>query len=256
MVKISAVVITYNEEKNIARCLESLKKVADDIVVIDSYSTDKTKEICLSYGVRFEEHMFIGHIEQKNYGITRTIYPYVLSLDADEELSPQLINSILKVKNNWTADGYTMNRLTNYCGKWIHFSGWYPDTKLRLWDSRKGHWGGINPHDCFIMGKNVKILHLKGNLLHYSYSSIDDHLKQVSYFTNISANQYFKQNKKNNIMLKLFIAPIFKFIKHYILKLGFLDGYYGYVISKISSYAVFIKYAKIRELKKNAKRLT
>ena len=137
-VQISAVIITFNEEKNIERCLQSLQGIVDEIVVVDSFSKDQTKSICEKYNVKFVEHAFEGHIEQKNYAITQASYPYVLSLDADEALDETLKSSILKVKKNWTHDGYSMNRLTNYCGSWIKHCGWYQDTKLRLWDARKG----------------------------------------------------------------------------------------------------------------------
>lgn len=118
-VSISVVVITFNEERNIARCLESVRNVADEIVVVDSFSTDRTKEICLSFGCRFVEHPFEGHIEQKNYALTQAAHYHVLSLDADEALSPDLEQAVLAAKSNWQADAYSMNRLTNYCGKWI-----------------------------------------------------------------------------------------------------------------------------------------
>jgi len=142
-VKISAVIITFNEEKNIGRCLDSLQKVADEIVVVDSCSNDKTCEICEKYGVRFIQNRFKGHIEQKNFAMQQAEYDWVLSLDADEVLSLELTDSILKVKKDWVIDGYAFNRLTNYCGTWIRHCGWYPDTKLRLWDKRRGRWGGV-----------------------------------------------------------------------------------------------------------------
>jgi len=252
MTKISAVVITFNEEKNISRCINSLKKVADDIVVIDSYSTDKTKEICLSLNVRFEEHSFEGYIEQKNYAITKTLYPFILSLDADEELSPELVQSILKVKSNRDADAYTMNRLTNYCGKWIKHGGWYPDRKLRLFDSTKGKFSGFNPHDYFEMQKTYKVKHLKGDILHYSYNSIEQHIAQVNCFTSIVSKNYLTK-KHNTYLLRMIISPFVKFSRDYILRAGFLDGYAGYLIARISANAVFIKYAKIIELHKNHK---
>ncbi len=150
-VRISAVIITFNEERNIGRCLESLVGVADEIVVVDSYSTDRTEEICKSFDAKFIRHRFFGHIEQKNWAILQASSPYILSLDADETLSDELRKSILQVKKDWTHDGYNFNRLTNYCGKWIRHTSWYPARKLRLWDSRKGHWGGYNPHDRFLL---------------------------------------------------------------------------------------------------------
>ncbi|MBT8332765.1 MAG: glycosyltransferase family 2 protein, partial [Deltaproteobacteria bacterium] len=139
-VKISAVIITYNEERNIGRCLDSVREVADEIVVVDSYSTDKTKEICHSMNVKFLQHHFEGHIEQKNYAVSCASCGQVLSLDADEVLSEKLQQSILAAKQSWRFDGYSFNRLTNYWGKWNRHSGWYPDTKLRLWDRSKGRW--------------------------------------------------------------------------------------------------------------------
>lgn len=141
-IKLSAVIITYNEEDNIERCLESLEKTADEILVVDSFSSDRTAEICKSKGVEFIQHSFEGHIEQKNYALSRASNDYVLSLDADEALSDKLIQSIRAAKQNWSTNGYSVNRLTNYCGKWIRHCGWYPDKKIRLWDKRKGTWGG------------------------------------------------------------------------------------------------------------------
>ena len=150
-IKLSAVIITLNEEKNIARCLDSLQGVADEIVVIDSFSTDDTEKICSAYGVRFIQHPFDGYIEQKNYGIQQAVYTHILSLDADEALSDELKQSIGHFKMHWHADGYSLNRLTNYCGHWIYHCGWYPDTKLRLWDKRYGQWAGENGMDALPM---------------------------------------------------------------------------------------------------------
>jgi glycosyltransferase involved in cell wall biosynthesis len=253
MIKLSVVIITFNEEKNIGRCIDSVHEIADDIVVVDSFSTDKTEDICKDKGVRFVSHGFEGHIEQKNWAITQAKYPHVLSLDADEALDEKLRSSINETKVNWHADGYTMNRLTNYCGKWIRHTGWYPDRKLRLWDSRLGRWTGINPHDRYELKNESKILHLQGDILHYSYYSISDHIKQVNYFTEIAANASFAAGKKSSLF-KILFSPVFKFIRDYFFKLGFLDGYYGFVISAISSQATFIKYVKLKQLYSNSKK--
>lgn len=248
MPQISVVIITYNEEKNIARCLESVTSVADEIVVLDSFSKDRTREICESYGVKFFEHAFDGHIQQKNRAITYATHPYILSLDADEALDETLKRSILEVKNNWTHDGYYMNRLTNYCGHWVKHCNWYPDTKLRLWDSRKGSWTGINPHDKYeLKGGDKNTKHIKGDILHYSYYSVEDHYKQVEYFTNIASKAFVEAGKKAPLY-KLILNPVAKFIDHYLLHLGFLDGRAGYRISKISAYATYLKYKKIRDI--------
>lgn len=247
MVKISAVIITYNEERNIQRCLDSLIGVVDEIVVVDSYSKDHTEEICKRAGAKFVQNPFEGHIEQKNFAITQASYPHILSLDADEALTKELANSISLVKQNFSADAYQLNRLTNYCGKWIKHCGWYPDKKLRLWDSRKGTWGGVNPHDKYIMQEGSKIENLKGNLLHYSFYSIDQHVNQVNYFSGIAAKALFEKGKKVSVFY-IIISPIAKFLRDYIWKRGFMDGYYGLVVSVISSYAKFLKYAKLRSL--------
>lgn len=254
MIKLSVVIITYNEEKNIERCLQSVQKVADEIVVLDSFSTDKTQQICEKYHVKFFQHKFDGHIQQKNRAITYASSPYILSLDADEALDETLIESILKVKSDFKKDGYYMNRLTNYCGHWVRHCGWYPDTKLRLWDSRKGEWRGINPHDKYELFEGDKNTgHLKGDILHYSYYSLQDHYKQVEYFTNIASKAYFEKGKRAPFY-KLYLNPVAKFIDHYLLHLGFLDGKAGFLISKISAYATYLKYKKLKELYQNTSR--
>jgi glycosyltransferase involved in cell wall biosynthesis len=248
MPKLSVVIITYNEEKNIARCLDSVKEIADEIVVLDSFSKDRTKEICLQQNVSFYEHAFDGHIQQKNRAITYAKHPHILSLDADEALDENLKKSILAIKENWTQDGYYMNRLTNYCGHWVRHCNWYPDTKLRLWDSTKGHWTGINPHDKYeLFNGDKNTIALKGDILHYSYNSVEDHYKQVEYFTSIASKAYFEKGKKAPLY-KLCLNPIAKFIDHYLLHLGFLDGKAGFLISKISAYATYVKYKKLRDL--------
>ncbi len=253
MIQISAVIITFNEERNIARCLNSLKGIADDIVVVDSFSKDKTEEICKLHGVRFVQHTFDGHIEQKNWAITQAKFPHVLSLDADEALDETLQKSILEAKINWHFDGYEMNRLTNYCGKFIRHSGWYPDRKLRLWDSRKGHWGGTNPHDKYEMNEPTAICgRLNGNILHYSFYSVDEHYRQVNYFTDIMSKALRKQGKTTSI-LTVYISPVLKFIGSYFLRLGILDGYYGFIVCKISAYATYLKYAKLLALQRTDK---
>lgn len=201
MIKLSVVIITYNEEKNIERCLISVKAIADEIVVLDSFSIDQTQAICESHGVRFFQHAFDGHIQQKNRAITFASYPYILSLDADEAIDDALIKSIINIKNNFNKDGYYMNRLTNYCGHWVKYCGWYPDRKLRLWDSRKGKWTGINPHDKYELtdgDKNTELL--SGDLLHYSYNTLSDHYKQVEYFTTIASKAYFEKTKKHHFI--------------------------------------------------------
>jgi glycosyltransferase involved in cell wall biosynthesis len=251
MTPISAVIITYNEERNIGRCLESLQGVADEIVVLDSFSTDATESIVHSKGAHFYQHAFDGHIQQKNRALTYASYPHVLSLDADEALDETLREAILAVKANWQYEGYYLNRLTYYCGHWIRHGLWYPDRKLRLWDKRKGSWGGQNPHDRFIL-REGKTARLKGNLLHYSIYSFEDHLKQIRKFTDISSQAAFNNGKRSN-WLKLLVAPTLKFLRGYIFKAGFLDGKAGWMVARWSAYATFLKYRKLLSLQRRPK---
>lgn len=249
MPKLSVIIITFNEQKNIGRCLESVKDVADEIIVVDSFSTDDTEEICKKYGTRFVKHAFEGHIEQKNYALALSSYPNVLSLDADEALDDTLKKNILEVKANWKYDGYEMNRLTNYCGSWIKHCGWYPDRKLRLYDKTKGKWGGTNPHDKYEMNSGATLGFLKGDILHYSYYSIEDHYKQIEYFTNISSKELFRKGKRASIF-RIYLSPTVKFLQCYFIKFGFLDGSAGFTICKLSAKAAYMKYTKLRALYK------
>lgn len=250
MVKISAVVITFNEERNIKRCLQSLQKVADEIVVVDSHSRDRTKEYALELGARFIVHDFEGHIQQKNWAISQASYPHVLSLDADEALDAEMEAAILKLKENWKGDGYYLNRLTNYCGKWIKHGLWYPDRKLRLWDSRKGAWAGQNPHDTYIMEEGANLNSLPGHLLHYSFYTFNEHLAQIRRFTDISSRAAFENGKKSSL-LKIIFSPTLKFVRAYIFRAGFLDGKEGWMIARWSAYATYLKYTKLMRLQKN-----
>ena len=252
MVKLSVVIITFNEEKNIERCIASIKEVADEIVIVDSFSTDSTKAICEKHGVNFIEHKFDGHIEQKNWAITQASYPHILSLDADEAPDEKLLEEIKRVKNDWKYDGYQMSRLTNYCGSWIKHGNWYPDIKLRLWDSRKGKWGGANPHDEFLMEDGSTTKKLKGDLLHYSFYNFEQHLKQIHKFTDISSKAAFNRGKKVSF-INLILNPVAKFIGGYIVKAGFLDGGPGFRIAWYSAYATYLKYSKTLKLQKNDK---
>jgi glycosyltransferase involved in cell wall biosynthesis len=246
-VQISAIIITFNEEKNIGRCLESLLGIADEIIVVDSYSSDRTEEICRQHGVRFIKHRFLGHIEQKNWAILQASFPHILSLDADEALSDKLRASILKVKENWTHDGYYFNRLTNYCGTWIRHTSWYPSRKLRLWDARKGHWGGFNPHDRFFLDRGSTRKFLRGDILHYSYYNVSEHLEQMNSFSTILARSYYERGRKV-YFFSVVLHPLWRFIKDFFLKTGFFDGYYGFIVSVNSAHEVFMKYVKLRNI--------
>jgi glycosyltransferase involved in cell wall biosynthesis len=248
MEKLSAVVITYNEERNIRRCIESLLPVADEIVILDSGSTDNTRQICESFPrIRFEVQIFAGYVKQKNDVLALASNDLVLSLDADEALSPLLTESILKVKSQRNHDGYTMNRLTSYCGQWIRYCGWYPDRKMRLFDRTKGSWVGHKIHEKFELSSPQLQYHIEGDLLHYSYTSFYELRKQTEKFGLLGAQGLYETGRGSS-WIKLFYSPIFRFVRAYFFKLGFMDGFAGLTISWYSAVECFIKYNRLRML--------
>ena len=247
-VKLSVTIITFNEEENIEKCLDSVKDIADEILVVDSFSTDRTAEICKDRpGVKFLEHKFEGHIEQKNYALDQSAYDHVFSIDADEVVTEDLKKEVLKIKSNWQADGHSIKRANHYMGKRIRYCGWYPDRKTRLIDRRKARWGGDNPHDKIVMHDGAILRELKSDLLHFSYTSSSQHVSGINKFSTIAARAAFKKGKKAPL-LKIALYPMFVFFKTYILRLGILDGYYGFLISYHHAYMRFLKYVKLREL--------
>jgi GT2 family glycosyltransferase len=245
MIKISAVIITYNEEKNILRCIESVRPVADEIVVLDCFSTDRTKEICEANGVEFHQRSFPGFAKQKNNVVALASHNHVLSLDADEYLSAELTQSILKAKSNWKADGYVMNRLSSFAGTWIKTCGWYPDQKLRLWDRRKGSWQGDGVHERVELAAGCHTKNLSGDLFHRAYDNISQFLQKNQSYSSIHAqvNRY----KTTSSPIKILYKTAFAFFKAYILKGGVLDGYEGLIVSGSTAHWVFYKYAKLLE---------
>lgn len=252
MPEISAVIITFNEEKYIGRCLSSLEGIADEIIVVDSFSTDMTEEICSRHNVKFSRHKFDGYIEQKNYAMSLALNPWVLSLDADEALSEELKRSILNIKDSLNVDGYVFNRLNNYCGKWIRHSRWYPDRHIRLFNRTKGRWSGLNPHDSFRLEKGCRSLRLKGDIHHIFYESIEEHIEKANRFSTISANAYFSAGRKAGPLTAHF-HMLWSFFRSYILNAGFLDGYFGYMGCMISAMGTFLKYSKLRNLQYQSK---
>lgn len=247
MTHLSVVIITLNEERNIGRCLQSVSGIADDVVVVDSGSTDRTADICREYGARFISHPWLGFAETKNFANSQAKYPLILSLDADEALSEQLIASIEKVKETESSASFSMNRLTNYCGQWIRHCGWYPDRKIRLFNRNSARWTGLIIHETLSVDPGVKVLHLEGDLLHYSYYTVAGHISQANRFTDLTAEEAFSKGE-NGTLAKILFKPPVRFVRDYFFRLGFLDGYYGYLICRISAQATFFKYIKLRQL--------
>ena len=244
---LSATIITFNEERNIERCLLSLKDLCDEIVVVDSGSNDRTVEIALALGAKVIHQPFLGHIGQKNFAITQASGDWILSLDADEALDDQLKKSVKEAMQHPEGTAYAMNRLTSYCGHWVHHSGWYPDTKVRLFKKGQGQWSGVNPHDYYQPNGNEVPKLLKGDILHYSYYTAADHFKQIEFFGRIASEELFARGKKVPELM-IWLKVIGQFIKSFFLRAGFLDGKTGWLISVRSAYATLVKYRKLAAL--------
>ncbi len=242
---VSVCVITKDEEENLPDCLESVKW-ADEIVVVDSRSTDRTREIAAAAGARVIERDFPGHVEQKNFALEQAGGDWVLCLDADERCTPALREAIRAVlAGDPPLAGYAVRRHAFHLGRWIDHGGWYPDRKLRLFDRRRGRWGGRNPHDRVEVEGPVG--RLEGDLLHLSYRSLSDHLRQIDFFTTIAAREKRARGERPSLA-RLVLHPPGKFLRMYLLKGGFLDGVPGLVVASMGSWYVFLKYAKLREL--------
>ena len=254
---LSVVIITFNEEQNIERCIKSVKEVADEIIVLDSFSTDQTVIISRSLGAVIYQEIFRGYIGQKNLAIQLASHNYVLSLDADETLDEKLAASILSVKNDFSCRAYRMNRCTNYCGHFIRHGLWYPDPKIRLFDRRCARWAGMNPHDKIEVDNHFSIRRLDGDILHYSFTSPDDLVWQNNRLSSISAASLYARGRRSS-WFKMLARPAWAFINGYFFRLGFLDGFDGFTIAVHTSHQVFMKYSKLFRMQrlKPAKTIT
>jgi glycosyltransferase involved in cell wall biosynthesis len=243
--RLTVAVITKDEERNIARCLASVP-FADEIVVVDCGSADRTGEIARQFTDRVVFHEWEGHVRQKQRAVDLAANDWILALDADEEVDAPLRRLIEELKARGpTHDAYTVHRRTFYLGKWINHSGWYPDTRIRLFDRRKARWGGYDPHDEVICDGAVGAL--DGDLLHYSYRDLSHHLQQIDSYTTIMARKYWEKGRRARLMDLLFRPP-FAFAKKFVAQRGFLDGWRGFVVCALTAYYVFCKYAKLWEL--------
>lgn len=247
MNKITAVIITLNEKRNIARCLDSLVSVADEVVVVDSFSTDGTADICARYNLRFVTHEWEGYIATKNYANNLASNDLILSIDADEALSPELAKSVQEIKGmDMKGKAYSMNRLMNYCGRWIRHGGWYPDVKVRLFDRRTVRWTGQKVHEILAIPEGTQVVPLKGDLLHYSFYTPEEHRLQMEKFATLSAEEMKEQGKYPNLLTAC-IHTGWKFLRDYLFKGGFLDGSLGWTIAHNNAHGVWHKYKKARE---------
>lgn len=247
--KISATIITLNEERNIGRCIQSLEGVADEIIVLDSHSTDRTKAICEEANVRFEARDWAGYSASKNYLNSLAQYDYILSLDADEALDKELREAFLSLKKDENPGVYSVNRLTNYCGKWIKHCGWYPDVKVRLFPKTGSEWVGAHVHEELEYPKELSETQLPGHLEHYSYYSFEGHRERADKYSALTAAKFYEQGKRVG-PLKPYISAVGRFIGMYFIKKGFLDGVMGYKIALISAQSNVFKYKELLRLQR------
>jgi len=248
---LSVCIITRNEEAHIRACLESVAW-ADERIVVDSGSTDRTVEIAREMGARIVTHPFEGFVEQKNFALDQATCDWVLSIDADERVSPGLGEEIrAAVAADGSEVAYSMPRKSWYLGQWILHGGWYPDRKLRLTRRGRSRWSGRNPHDhLYADGPTGE---LRGDLVHYTYRDISDHLRKIDNYTTLGARDAHARGVGFPLLRMLF-HPGFRFLRMYLLKGGFLDGQAGFVLACLSGYYVFLKYAKLWELRRGAGR--
>lgn len=213
---LSAIIITRNEAHNIARCLKSLQGLADEVIVVDSYSTDDTAAIAESLGAKALQHTFNGYGEQKAYAVSKAAHRWLLNIDADEEVSPRLKHEILSTIAAPAHAAYRFPFLTNYCGAWIKHCGWYPAPKVRLWDRERGYQNTDKVHEAWVLNEaTATIGNLKGDMLHYSFPTISSHLKKIEQYSEHGARFDVARGKKVSL-LKLAIAPQFGFLRDFI----------------------------------------
>ncbi|MCI0470076.1 MAG: glycosyltransferase family 2 protein [Candidatus Aminicenantes bacterium] len=252
--KISVVIITLNEADRIEEALKSCLEIADEIVVVDSFSHDNTVGIAKKYGAKIYEKDFIDYGSQKNFALQKAENEWVLNLDADERVSPLLKTEILKLKQEKiiAVDGFLVKRKTFYLERWIKHSGWYPDRKLRLFKKEKCRWEGRIHERLVLAGETGR---LTGDILHFTYRDISDHVTRLNRYSHMQAEDIVK-NKKKLLYLHCLLLPPITFLRFYIWKAGFLDGFPGLVIALISSWATALKYIKAIAIKRAKKKRT
>jgi len=245
---ISASIITKNEESNIERCLKSIAW-ADEIVIVDSGSTDNTLNICRNFDCKIIETDWIGFGKTKQLGVNACSHPWILSIDADEEVTPQLRDEIL-LKTQSTISGtvaYRIKRESYYLNKKIRYSGWDNDYPLRLFIKNSGQFNDATVHESIIIPRGT-ISSIAEPLLHYPYPTIHKHLEKINQYSSLGAKSHLQKNKHSSILYALLSGTV-KFLKMYIIKRGFLDGKEGAILSILSGFGSFAKYAKLWSLK-------
>lgn len=243
---LSVVVITRNEAENLRASLPPLAALSDDIVVIDSFSTDETVALCRQAGATVVQREWKGYSAAKNFGNGIARNNWILSIDADEVISDELAESIKKLKLK-EGEVYELDRITNYCGAWIRHSGWYPDWKVRIFNRKEIAWEGDYVHERLKLPPGTRTVRLRGKLCHYSYRTSQDHLDRMARYAELSAAEMHARGKRAT-PAKRFLSPVFRFIRTYIVKRGILDGRNGWIISLRNARMVRARYARLRAL--------
>lgn len=248
MSNVSVTIITLNEESNLPACLDSVKW-ADEIIVVDSKSQDRTVEIAQNFGCKVFINPWTGHKEQKNVAVDQTSHEWVMSVDADEQLTPEIHREVCKIiADSKSLDGYTFPRKNFFLGKWMRYGGWHPDNVLRLFRKSKGRFSGINPHDKVVISSGL-VGHIKYPIIHMTYTSITQYLIKQDLYSSIGAKELLKSNRFKNVSSLLLTGKLIgKFIETYILKLGILDGIHGLIASVGGAYFVMFRLARLWEL--------
>ncbi len=245
MTPITAVVITLNEENNIGRCLDSLVDVAMEVLVVDAGSGDKTCQIAEAKGARVIDHPWEGYGDQKNFGNSQAIHPYILSLDADEALSDELRSSIVARRDAGLDGVYGFSRLASYCGQWIRHGGWYPNRKIRLFPAAITKWTNDPVHEGLKFHGDPGVTWLGGDLHHYSYATVQEHRSRAEAYARLGAEK-IRRAGQSGLWWRSRFGPGLRFLKMFLWKLGFLDGAAGYRIAQITAHEVRMKYRLAR----------
>ncbi len=247
---LSVTVMAFNEEANIGRCLQSVQGIADEVFVLDSFSTDRTVEIARSFGARVERHPFSSYANQRRRMFELASHDWILTLDADEYLSEELKTSIVNARPGKLVDAYTSNRRSKIGNKWLAHGSWYPDRKIRMFDRRKVKVEGFDVHESIEPNPEARVAHLSGDLMHLADESLHTRYQKVNRYSTKAAEGLFQKGRKGS-WLRICIKPCVRFISVYFIRLGLLDGFYGYAVARSEAHYVWLREVKLLEMGSN-----
>jgi len=251
--KITTAIITFNEESNIKECIESVKNFSDEILVVDSKSSDKTANIAKELGAKVIVRDWPGHVKQKQFAVDSAENDWIFSIDADERVSKELESKILEIKKNFDKwerfKAFYVNRRNYYLNRWIKYGGWYPEKRIRFFHKKFARWSGTDPHDKVVPIGNCEVFDLNLDIIHYPYKDVTHHFNTINSYSTIAAEENIKKGKKVYFPMLIY-KPGFKFFRDYFLKKGFLMGKVGFIHATMGAISVFMKYLKTYEKSK------